>query len=224
MRKINLAIVNDEELLVELLQSFFQKTENISVVLTAISGVEFLHKLDTNKQHPDIVLLDPCTKQTNVIEAIRILKQDFPKIKIIVISSFYKKSLIGYMLKSGVNAFIPKGISTEKLVDIIKEVAEKDYYFMNDQIDVLRKQLSSKIPQSFLNEEEQLSDREKEVLCLICQQKTAKDISEIMCISKRTVDGHRTNLLLKTGAKNTVGLVIFAIQNKIFDPVEQVIL
>lgn len=224
MRKINLAIVNDEDLLVELLQNFFQKIENISVVATATNADEILSKLATNNQHPEIVLLDPCMKQTSVTETIKILKQGFPKIKIIVISSYYKKSLMGYMLKTGVNAFIPKEISLEKLVDIIKEVAEKGYYFIDDQIDVLRKQLSSKIPQSFFNEEEQLSDREKEVLNLICQQKTAKDISEIMYISKRTVDGHRTNLLLKTGAKNTAGLVIYAIQNKIIDPIEQIIL
>lgn len=131
---------------------------------------------------------------------------------------------MGYMLKLGVNAFIPKGISPEKLVGIITEVAEKDYFFMDDQIEVLRSQLSSKIPQPVLDEEIQLSDREKEVLSLICKQKTAKDISKIMYISKRTVDGHRTNLLLKTGAKNTAGLVIYAIQNKIIDPIEQIFL
>ena len=224
MRKINLAIVCGEELLIELLQSFFQKTDYISKVLTANNGDEFLYKLATNNEYPEIVLLDPCMKQTNAIETIKNLKQNFPKIKIIVISSYYKKSLMGYMLKSGVNAFIPKGVSPEKLADIIKEVDEKDYYFMDDQIDVLRKQLSPKIPQTVLDEEIQLSDREKEVLSLICQQKTAKDISKIMYISKRTVDGHRTNLLLKTGAKNTAGLVIYAIQNKIIDPIEQIIL
>jgi len=224
MAKINLAIVNDEELLVELLLSFFKKTETISVVITATNSDDFLCKLATNKQHPDIVLLDFRFKQTNTLETIKILKNDSPNIKIIVISSYYKKSLMGFMLKLGVNAFIPKEISSAKLVDIIKEVAEKDYYFMDDQIDILRKQLSSKIPQPLLNDEVLLSDREKEVLCLICQQKTAKDISDIMCISKRTVDGHRTNLLLKTGAKNTAGLVIFAIQNKIIDPIEQIIL
>ena len=128
------------------------------------------------------------------------------------------------MLKTGVNAFIPKGISPDKLHNIITEVAEKDYFFMDDQIEVLRKQLSPKLPQPIVDEEIQLSDREKEVLNLICQQKTAKDISKIMYISKGTVDGHRTNLLLKTGAKNTAGLVIYAIQNKIIDPVEQIIL
>ncbi|MBI9052717.1 MAG: response regulator transcription factor [Bacteroidales bacterium] len=224
MAKINLAIINDEELLVELLQSFFKKTETISVVITATNGDEFLLKLATNKLRPDIILLDFRFKQTNTLEKIKDLKQDFPDIKIIVISSYYKKSLMGYMLKSGVNAFIPKGISPDKLVNIIMEVAEKDYYFMEDQINILRKQLSSKIPQPSLYEEIQLSDREKEVLYLICQQKTAKDISEIMCISKRTVDGHRTNLLLKTGAKNTAGLVIYAILNKIIDPIKQITL
>ncbi len=129
---------------------------------------------------------------------------------------------MGYMLKLGVNAFIPKGVSPEELLEIIEDVTKKDYFFMNDQIDELRKQLSSKIPKPKLIEEDQLSVREKEVLSLICQQKTAQEISEILFLSKRTIEGHRTNLLLKTGAKNTAGLVIYAIQNKIVDPTEQI--
>jgi DNA-binding NarL/FixJ family response regulator len=223
MTKINIAIIDDIELMVELLHSFFQKTEKISVVITAKNCDEFLSKLTTYNQQTDIVLLDLHIKQMNVMEIITILKQKFPNIKIIAISSFYKKSLIGYMLKSGVNAFIPKDISPNKLVNIIIEVNEKNYYFFGDQIDVLTKQLSPRIPQPQLDKAVQLSDREKEVLNLICKQKTAKDISEILFISKRTVDGHRTNLLLKTGAKNTAGLVIFAVQNNIINPIEHII-
>ncbi len=222
MTKINIAIVDDEGLIVELLDNFFSKTDEIMVTLTAGDGEEFLQKLHEMNQLPDIVLLDLRMKQMNGIETLTILKQDFPLIKTIIMSSYYKKNLMGYMLKLGVNAFIPKGVSPEQLVEIIKDVAEKDYFFMNDQIDELRKQLSSKIPKPKLIEEEQLSDREKEVLSLICQQKTAQEISEILFLSKRTIEGHRTNLLLKTGAKNTAGLVIFAIQNKIVDPTEQI--
>lgn len=224
MNKIKLAIVDDESLIVELLSNFFSETNSIEVVLTANDGDEFIQKLNLNDQFPDIVLLDLRMKQLNGIETLTLLKQDFPQIKTIIMSSYYKRNLMGYMLKLGVNAFIPKGVSPEQLVEIIKAVFEKDYFFMNDQIDELRKQLSSKIPKPKLIEEQQLSSREKEVLTLICKQKTAQEISEILFLSKRTVEGHRTNLLLKTGAKNVAGLVIYAIQNKIIDPTEEIIL
>ena len=218
MTKIKLAIVDDEGLIVELLANFFAKLENIEVSLTAGSGEEFLKKLDKTTKPPNIVLLDLRMKKMDGMETLTILKQKFPNIKTIIMSSYYKKNLMGYMLKLGVNAFIPKGISPEQLLEIIIAVNEKDYFFMNEQIEELRKQLSDKIPKPKIIQEEKLSIREQEILSLICEQKTAQEISELLFISKRTVEGHRTNLLLKTGAKNTAGLVIYAIQNKIIDP------
>lgn len=219
MYKINIAIVDDEELMLELLHNFFQMIENFSVVITCNNYKDFLNQLLISNKNPDIVLFELRVIQINIKEILAALKQNYPEVKIIVISYQYKEKLTGYMLKSGVNAFIPKDISPKELVNIIKEVVEKDYYFMDNQIDVIRKQLSSKISQPILNNNMQLTGREIEVLSLICQQKTAKDISEILCIAKRTVDGHRTNLLLKTGAKNTAGLVIYAIQNNLIDPI-----
>lgn len=224
MNKINIAIVDDEELIVELLYSYFQNTENINVGITAFSGDVLLKKLSLAKELPQLILLDLRMKQMNGMETIAVLKKEFPEIKTIIMSTYYKKNLMGYMLKSGVNAFIPKGISLEKLINIIHEVIEKDYFFMEEQIEVLRKQLAPKIPQPVLNECEELTDREKEVLSLICKQKTAKEISELIHISKRTVEGHRTNLLIKTGAKNSAGLVIYAVQNKIIDPSKELFL
>ncbi len=218
MDKIKIAIVDDEKLIVQLLEDFFNKTESISVVASSTDGREFLAGLRNTELLPEIALLDMRMESMNGIEVLKELKKDFPDIKTIIMSSYYKKTLTGYMLKSEVNAFVPKGISPDKLVEIIEEVAEKDYYFMPEQLDVLRKQLSTKTPVPVLNETESLTSREIEVLTLICQQKTASEIAEIMFLSKRTVEGHKTNLLLKTGAKNTAGLVIYAVQEKLVDP------
>lgn len=122
---------------------------------------------------------------------------------------------MGFMLKTGVSAFLPKGVSPIELVEVIRTVKKQGYFFKDDQLDALREQIPTKAPRPVLQQEELLSDREREVLRLICQQKTAKEIGDELYITQRTAEGHKNNLFAKTGAKNIAGLVIYAIQNEI---------
>jgi DNA-binding NarL/FixJ family response regulator len=214
---INLAIVDDEALIVMLLSDFFSKQERINVQLTATGGQQIIDLLKQAVDVPDILLLDLQMGAMSGIETATILKQSYPDLKIIVVSSHYKKSFMGYMLKLGVNAFLPKGIAPQLLVEAVEEVYAKGYYFMPEQIEVMRNQISSNVPAPSFNTEETLSEREVDVLRLICQQLTAQQIAEKLFINKRTVEGHKSNLLLKTSAKNTAGLVIYAVQKQIID-------
>jgi DNA-binding NarL/FixJ family response regulator len=215
--KIKLAIVDDEALLVMLLNDFFSKHEQIEVVSTATDGEEFLSNLKLLENTPDVILLDLQMKGMNGIETMAVLKQDYPDLKIIVVSSHYKKSFMGYMLKLGVNAFLPKGVEPQLLSEAVKETFTRGYFFMDEQIEVMRRQISSNVPEPALSTEESLSEREIEILKLICQQYTAQQIADKLFITKRTVEGHKSSLLLKTSAKNTAGLVIYAVQKKIID-------
>jgi DNA-binding NarL/FixJ family response regulator len=215
--KIRIAIVDDEVLIVMLLNDYFSKHKQIEVSLTANDGMQLINCLRKTELLTDIVLLDLHMKELNGIDTTTILKAEFPDLKIIVISSFYKKSFMGYMLKLGVNAFLPKGIHPEQLAEAVEEVYTKGYYFMDEQIDVMRNQISSKTPVPCFSSEEDLSEREIEVLKLICQQYTAPQIAEKLFISPRTVEGHKSNLLLKTSARNIAGLVIYAVQKNIIN-------
>ncbi len=215
--KIKLAIVDDEALLVMLLNDFFSKHEQIEVVTTATDGEEFLSNLKLLENTPDVILLDLQMKGMNGIETMTVLKQNYPDLKIIVVSSHYKKSFMGYMLKLGVNAFLPKGVEPQLLSEAVKEAFTRGYFFMDEQIEVMRRQISSNVPEPALSTEESLSEREIEILKLICQQYTAQQIADKLFITKRTVEGHKSSLLLKTSAKNTAGLVIYAVQKKIID-------
>lgn len=214
---IKIAIVDDEALIVMLLSDYFSKHKRVSVILTANDGSIFIDSLRKIDSLPDIVLLDLHMKEMNGIDTATILKKEFPDLKIIVISSHYKKTFMGYMLKLGVNAFLPKGIFPDQLAQAIEEVDAKGFYFMEEQIDVMRNQISSKTPAPTFSSEEELSEREIEVLKLICQQYTALQIADKLFISPRTVEGHKSNLLLKTAAKNIAGLVIYAVQKNIID-------
>ncbi|MHA3789404.1 LuxR C-terminal-related transcriptional regulator, partial [Flavobacterium hauense] len=149
------------------------------------------------------------------VEVTQQLKDNYPGVKVIVISSHYQKLFMGFMLKTGVSAFLPKGISPVELVDIIRIVHRQGYYFKDDQLSVLRDQIPAKVPKPVLQEDELLSEREIEVLKLICQQKTAKEIGDLLYITQRTTEGHKNNLFAKTGARNIAGLVIYAIQQSI---------
>jgi DNA-binding NarL/FixJ family response regulator len=215
MENITIAITDDDALIVSLLQGYLQSIEGLDVVLTANSGEEFLESLTTTAIQPQIALLDLKMAGMDGVEVTQQLKDNYPDIKVIVISSHYQKLFMGFMLKTGVAAFLPKGISPVELVNIIRTVNTQGYYFKDDQIAVLREQIPAKVPKPVLQEEELLSEREIDVLKLICQQKTAKEIGDLLYITQRTTEGHKNNLFAKTGAKNIAGLVIYAIQQGI---------
>ncbi len=220
---VKIAIADDEILIVQLLENYFLKSETIEVILKAYDGKELIEQLAICTELPSVVLLDLRMKEMNGIEATAILKVRYPEIKIIVMSSHYMSSFMGYMLKTGVNAFIPKEISPEFLTKVICSVHEHGYYFSEEHINVMRTQIAPKVPKPKLSQQEILSDRELEILKLICQQMTSQEIADKLFIARRTVEGHKGNLLLKTSVKNTAGLVIYAIQNNLINPDELII-
>ncbi len=218
MTKIKLALADDEALFLKGLSTILKSHKTIAVNLTATSGESLLAQLKEQKQ-PDIVLLDLRMKGMDGATTAEHLKKNHPALKIIVLSSHYREAFLGYMMKLGVNAFLPKNIAPGELVRVIQQVHLKGLFFTESQLQSLQKQLGSgkkmKSPKWSIHTE--LTRREEEVLQLICEQYTNAEIAEKLFISIRTVEGHRNNLLLKTGAKNTVGLVMFALFNHLID-------
>ncbi|MEM9545267.1 MAG: response regulator transcription factor [Bacteroidota bacterium] len=217
MNLITLALVDDDKLITKLLSDFLAAQENLNVLFTALGGKEFLDKINQSKTIPDILLLDLNMKEMTGIELTKIIRKEYPSIKIIVISSHYKRNFTGFMIKTGVSAFLPKGIAPYDLNDIIQEVYLKGVYFLDEQLEIIRSQISAKSPKPILNPKNLLTEREMEVLNLICRQKTAQEIGKELFVTKRTVEGHKNNLFSKTGTKNMAGLVIYAVQNELID-------
>lgn len=223
MKVINLAILDDEVLIVSLLTDFFNQQSETSVCFYNTDGDEFLKELSICKTLPEVLILDLKMEGKTGVDILEILKKDYPSIKTIIMSSHYKKTFIGFVLKMGASAFIPKGISSTDLLEVIKEVDKKGFYFEPDQIDIIREQVAAKTPKPDLSNETNLSTREIEVLKLICLQKTAKEIGEELFITQRTVEGHKNNLFLKSETRNIAGLAIYAIQNNIVE-VDEILL
>lgn len=221
MSIISVGLVDDDQLIVSLLDEFLKKKKDIKVIHKYGSGEDFLEALSVKNQ-PDVLVLDLSMKGKNGIEVTEFLNKNYPDIRVIVMSSHYKLSFMGFMLKTGVSAFLPKGVSPQELLKVIQEVYERNVYFLPEQLDTIRGQVSPKSPKPNLDENS-LSEREIDVLKLICQQKTAKEIADILFITQRTVEGHKSNLFLKTFTKNIAGLVVYAIQHKIVD-VDEILL
>ncbi|GAA0881451.1 response regulator transcription factor [Sphingobacterium siyangense subsp. cladoniae] len=217
MEAIRIGIVDDDQLIVELLQDYLNMQQDLKVVLAATSGQECLDNLQNISAEIDLLLVDLKMAQMNGIELIKHLRDRHPEIKIIVVSSHYQDSSLGFMLKNGTAAFIPKGIAPAVLLSILYEVHQKGFFFYKQQLEILREQISSRVSAPSCGFE-LLTDREIMVLKLIAQQKTAKEIAELLFITSRTVEGHKNNMFAKTGTKNIAGLVIYAIQNAIIDP------
>lgn len=213
---ISVAITDDHQLVSGLLKSFMEQSGKYRVLFTASDGNDLIARLGEGLATvPDVLLLDLKMKDMNGVETIAYLKIHFPDIKIIIVSSYYQHSFIGFLFKIGAVAFLPKGVSPEYLEQVIAKVYHQGVFFTEEQVAHMRMQISSRSPQPVLDESSELSKREVEVLRLICMQKTAKEIGEILFISTKTVEGHKNSLFLKTDVKNVVGLVIYALQHQL---------
>lgn len=216
--EIKIAIIDDDRLVTVLLQDFLEQNTTIKPIYTANSGQEFLRKLEKHPQQPDVILLDLRMDDGSGLDVLNELGKSKVDFKIIVMTSHYNPVFTGQMLRFGCDAFLPKEIDPEELVGIIEAVYKTGHYFLEEQIINLRKQVSARSPKLKFESKDTLSERELEVLRLVCEQLTSKEIADRLFISVKTIEMHKSNLLLKTGVKNSMGLIIYAVQNKLIDP------
>ena len=221
---IHLALADDDKLFTDLLAGYLNAHDQINVDFVVHGGQELIQQLGTASPLPEIVLLDLRMKNGDGLSTLETIKQESIPVKVMVLSSLYNQSFMGFMIKSGASAFLPKDLLPEKLIEIILEVHERGHYFLPEQVDVMRNQLSSRAPKPEVSDGMVLSEREEEVLRLICQQHTAKEIGEKLFVTTRTVEGHKNRIMQKTGARNTAGLVIYAVQHQLIDPNSLIIL
>ena len=216
MEKIKLALVDDDYLIVTLLKSFFNQDQSTKVVYDTTDGYQLFNYLEEKNVEPiDILLLDLKMKTIDGLEVLKHVKTHHPELKVVVISSHYQDNSIGFMTKEGVAGFLPKGMSPFELLDIIKHVHKNGFYLNKDQMEILREQISSKVSKPVIDSDELLTERETEIIKLLCQQKTAKEIGEHLFITQRTVEGHKNNLFTKIGVRNVAGLIVYALQKHI---------
>ncbi|WP_405206188.1 response regulator [Aquimarina sp. LLG6339-5] len=211
---IKLAIADDETLFRQGITFILDKENNIEICIQAENGNDLIKQLNLTRELPEVILMDLKMPDLNGVETTKIVKKKFPEIKIIALTSYYSKPFIINMIQQGAVAYLAKNATPTEVINTINQVAIKGFYYDDNVMSILEEaSLKSK---KKTRDSEYLTSREREVLKLICEQKTTTEIAEQLFISPRTVEGHRNNLLVKTGSKNIAGLVIHAIENQIF--------
>ena len=213
MDKFKVAIVDDEKLFIQGLKLIIEQESNLSVVFTAINGEILLEKLNSPTCVPDVILLDLSMPRLDGVDTLLEINKKYPGNKVIILSSHYNDSIIIKLLEEGASGFLAKNDDPVELVNTIKQVIEKGFHINEHILQLVRnRRLISKRNVSQIP----LSGRELEVIELICNEYTTKEIAEYLKISPRTVDGHRNRILEKTGCKNLAGIVVYAIKHNLY--------
>ncbi len=212
---IKIILVDDEVLFRKGISFLLEREKNISIIFEASNGVELIAFLNESPIQPDIIVMDLKMPLLNGVEATKILRKDFPEIKIIALTSYDSKSFVANMIQVGAASYLIKNTTPQELLKTINEVATNGFYY-NEEVmkNIQETNLTGKNSKS-LFDTDFLTSRELEIIQLICKQKSTTEIAETLFISPRTVEGHRNNLLLKTECKNVAGLVVYAVQNQI---------
>jgi DNA-binding NarL/FixJ family response regulator len=208
---LKIAIVDDHEMFRSGIKLILAQNKQWQVVIEAINGQDFLNQLNTTI--PDIVLLDISMPLLNGYETTIKAIELFPDLKIITLSMLNDEQYYFKMIEAGVKAFILKKSGTDELFRAIEEVAKGNNYFSQD----LLKNIVLRINNQETDRQLCLSVREKDVLNLICNGYTNKEISDKLFLSPKSIEKYRSALLQKTNTRNSAHLVMYAIQNNLID-------
>jgi DNA-binding NarL/FixJ family response regulator len=194
-----------------------EKGDIAEVIAEADNGEVLLKLLE--KVQPDLVLMDIEMPKLNGLEATQRAMELYPDLKILVLSMFGNEYYYNYLIHAGAKGFILKTSSKQELETAIKEVISGGSYFSTDLLRNIIANIGK--PKLLRNPNTgldiNLSNREVEVLKYICNGLSTNEIANKIFLSAKTIEAHRAKLLLKTGVKNTVSLVMFAIKNKIIE-------
>jgi len=216
MAQINIGIVDDHHIFRQGIKALLNSNDNFQVTLDAESGKDCLEQLDNGI--PEVVLLDLDMPEMDGIQTLEeIQKKEIPS-KVIILSMHQEEALILHMIEKGAHGYLLKSASFEEISTAIQEVVSNGYYYNASVIKIMQNGLKIKKRRSVqLNPQITFTEREMEVLELICQEKTAQEIAETLFLSQRTIEGYKKNLLEKTNARNTTGMIIFCLKHGIIE-------
>ncbi|WP_321345352.1 response regulator transcription factor [uncultured Draconibacterium sp.] len=214
MQKTKITIVDDHKIFRDGLIMLLSNFDFVTVIGQAANGAEFLEIIED--ETPDIVLMDINMPKMNGIEATKQAMKKYPEIKIIALTSFADDEYIEQMISAGVEGYMLKRSDIEDFEKAIMKVAAGGSYFSSEIIKVISRNLykdkERKSGEQLLS---QFTAREKEILNLICKGLNNEQIAELIHLSPKTIEKHKSNLFQKTETFNTVNLVIYAFKNQL---------
>lgn len=208
MKQLKVYIADDHTLFRKAMVNLLRSFDRIIDVKDAENGRELLTLM--KYEVPDVVIVDLQMPVMDGAEASAQILQKYPDVKIIILTMHDSNKFILHMMDLGVHAFLLKNTEPDELEKAIYAVADKDFYHNELVATVLRKNVKDRTGQRPIFKTAELTDREKEILFLICQELTMKEIGQRLFLSENTVRNHRVNIMEKVGVNNIVGLVKYA--------------
>lgn len=210
--KIKVCIVDDHAIVRVGISRLLKLNPRMGKILEAGNGIELFELLKT--QTPDVILLDLQMPGITGKEICQILVKKFPTIKILILSMNDGLEMVDFMIQQGAHGFISKNSNADDLAESILAVVDKGFYY-NEL--VYKALLQSRNTTTQKNPLSLLSNREIEIIRLICDELTMKEIATKLSLSEKTVQNHRFNIMEKLGVHNTAGIVKYAIHNLLLE-------
>ncbi len=213
MGKIKIILVDDHQMFREGLKFVLQQISEFEIVGTAGNGHEYVDLLATS--YPDIVIMDIGMPVMDGIEATKTTTANYPNVSVIALSMFGDPEYYHRMVAAGAKGFLIKEAGIDELEKAVRTVYAGNTYFSQELLRNIIDSMSK--PKTNARATYQLSKREEEVLSMICKGYSTREISDLLFISQKTVEGHKANLFSKTQSKNTLTLMLFAVKNRLVE-------
>lgn len=205
--EIKIVLADDHKILRDGLRNVIEKNSNLKVIAEAQDGREAVKLCEELK--PDVVVMDVSMPGLNGVEATQQIIHENPAIKIIGLSMHSNKRFITGMFKAGAYGYLLKDSDSDELITAIKTVARNQKYVSQKISGIILNEFMASLPE----EDSELSSREKEILQLIAEGKSSKDIGVILFLSSKTVDAHRKNIMDKLELRTIPELTKYAIKS-----------
>jgi DNA-binding NarL/FixJ family response regulator len=213
---IKIVLADDHEIFRDGFKVMLRKQNEVELIGEAANGEELLETV--NRLKPDVVITDIKMPKMDGIEAAKKLTENHPRIGIIALSMFDEEGLIVEMLEAGAQGYLLKNAHKHEILDAIKTVNNNQTYYCSGTSGKLARLIGNSHFDPFKGKSKpvEFTERELEVIRMICEEKTNKEIAETLFLSIRTIEGYRDKILEKTHAKNAAGIVVYAVKNKIY--------
>jgi DNA-binding NarL/FixJ family response regulator len=216
MSEIKVAIADDHQIFRKGVILSMRPDTNIKFVMEAENGEDLISKIPDSM--PDVVLCDLKMPVKDGIDATKIITKLYPNIRVIILTMYEDERFVGHLMDCGAAGYLLKSTEPGEIKRAIMDVTRTGFYlnpFVNKVL--IKKNYAKQKFNPSLSSEIVLSEREKEVLTLVCMEFTAQEIATKMDISARTVEAIKDRLMERFGVKNSVGLVFFAMKNSLID-------
>ena len=215
---IKVIIADDHVLYRAGVKAALSQKEDIKIIAEADNGMHLINMLKTIPV--DVILLDIQMPVMDGIQALPEIRKIAPDVKIIMLTMMEEHSMITKLMEIGANSYLSKTSDSEIIYEAIKTCYKDEYYFnalTNQALLTNLKQRNMQVPQQLMPAEALLNEKETMILRLMCEEKSTKEIADIVDLSPRTVEALRDKLKVKTGAKSTAGLILYAVKHKLIE-------